>query len=297
MIPSSLRGSLFVLAGALCFSSTGFTQALIAPYDASPFLVGGTRMLVACAALFLLCAWRGRLPSRTGWPIKNVLLCTLGILGNQVFFFTGVLHTGVALGTVVSLGFVPVSAALLAWLVLKEKPQRAWYPATALAILGLILLNGGGTGGVPMQALLAPLAAGACYALYLVYSKPLTRTHTEESIMLVLFFLCGLCLLPFFFIYPTAWLGTPTGLTAALHLGVITAAAAYCLTLTGLKLTPAATASTLGLAEPFGAALLGICCLGEQISYQGLAGMACILGSAVFIIVIPHMAFLHSKKF
>lgn len=60
---------------------------------------------------------------------------------------------------------------------------------------------------------------------------------------MVLCLLSGLCMLPVFWIYPAAWLATPVGALVALHLGVVTTAIAFSLTLAGLKVTPAATAS------------------------------------------------------
>ena len=117
-----------------------------------------------------------------------------------------------------------------------------------------------------------PLLAGFSYACYFVFSKPLARNAAPGSVMMVLCLLSGLCMLPVFWIYPAAWLATPVGALVALHLGVVTTAIAFSLTLAGLKVTPAATASTLSLAEPLSAACLGIFFLHEPLSLSAAVG-------------------------
>lgn len=283
----TIRGALLIVAGALCFSTSGLTQAVAVADGATPLQISALRMLVGGLSLFVWCAWRGKLPSRQGWPWRSVALSAFGIMGYQLCFFTGVLYTGVAVGTVVAMGFTPLVTALLAWLFLHEKPLVAWYPATALAVVGLVLMHWSGGSATVSDGLLFPLCAGACYAVYLVSCKPLMRHHDPETIMMVLFLLCGLCLLPLLCLEPIAWVFSLRGLLIVLHLGVVTAAIGYCLTLTGLQQTPAAVASTLGLAEPFCAALLGFFCLSEPVTSSGLAGMIFLLTSALLLIFLP----------
>ena len=167
---------------------------------------------------------------------------------------------------------------------LGERPRALWYPATALAIAGLALLNGG-AGGADPEAVLLPLGAGFCYACYFVFSKPLAQDNPPETVMMLLCLLSGACLLPVFWLYPIAWLASPAGALAALHLAVVTTALAFSLTLAGLRSTAASTASTLGLAEPLSAACLGIFFLHEPVSAAGLAGIALIFGSVALLVL------------
>ena len=133
------RGPLLILLGALCFSTTGTVQAL-SPEGATPYVIGALRMLVGGLALLLWCAFQGELPRFWRWPMRCVVPSTLALLGFQFFFFRGVLEAGVAVGTVVAIGFSPIVVALLGLIFLREKPAKAWYPATGLALIGLILL-------------------------------------------------------------------------------------------------------------------------------------------------------------
>lgn len=117
-----------------------------------------------------------------------------------------------------------VMAAILARIILGERPARIWYPATGLALAGLVLLNLGSSQDTSTAALLLPLLAGACYGAYFVFSKPLGRTHAPEHIMLLLCAGSGILLLPVHFCTPPLWLLHPQGMGMALYLGVVTAA-------------------------------------------------------------------------
>ena len=283
-------GPLLLLAGALCFSTTGCAQAL-APAGATPYVIGALRLAEGFGALFCWCALKRTLPFGQKWSgreiVLNVLPATLALVGFQLCFFKGILDAGIGVGTVASIGTTPIMVALLALVLLKEKPATAWYGATFLAILGLVLLNwqsmreGGGF------ALGMPLAAGFCYACYYVFSKPLSFRHPPETIMLVLFGLGGLLISPVYALFPLGWLATWRGFGIALYLGVVATALAYTLTLKGLKTTRASTASTIGLAEPLAAACLGIFFLGEAVNAVTLVAMGCMLLGVLLLALFP----------
>jgi len=281
----SAAGPLFVLAGALCFSTTGFTQALIAPSGATPMGIGGMRIIVGGLALLLYCAVRGSLPSFRGWPLKEFLGSVAGILCFQVFFFCGTLRAGVAAGTLAALGFSPVAAAVFSLLFFREKPPAAWYPSTILAIAG-ILLMGRGSGCGP-EALFFPLAAGTAYGLNLACCRRLVAGKAPETVMSAIFAVCAVCFIPLLVASPPTWVLTPEGLLAAAHLGVVATAGAYLFMLCGLRRTSAPVAATLGLAEPVCAALLAFFFLGEALPPLSLLGICMILSSALVIIVFP----------
>ena len=70
---TGVRGPLFVLIGALCFSTSGFLQAL-APEGASPYVVAGSRMILGSLALFLLLKARRIQLSLKDWRWRYVLI-------------------------------------------------------------------------------------------------------------------------------------------------------------------------------------------------------------------------------
>jgi DME family drug/metabolite transporter len=77
------------------------------------------------------------------------------------------------------------------------------------------------------------------------------------------------------------WLGQPSGIALAAYLGVLTTGLAYVLFGRGLAVLPAAPVTTLVLAEPVVAALLGVTLLGEQLTPLGLAGSALVLAGLI----------------
>lgn len=128
-------GPLCIILGALCFSTTGTVQAL-APDGSHPLGIGALRMQIGALALWAWCACRHSLPAGLRhWQLRWLIPATLGLLGFQVFFFWGVQQAGVAVGTVTAIGFSPVMAAILARIILGERPARIWYPATGLALV------------------------------------------------------------------------------------------------------------------------------------------------------------------
>ena len=266
------NGYVYVILGSLCFSTTGTIQAL-APEGTHPLTIGALRMEVGAAALWLWCACRGNLPhDLPSWPLRWLIPATLGLLGFQMFFFGGIQSSGVAVGTVTTIGVSPIMAAVLARVVLREKPDRLWYPATLLALFGLWLLNM--QDGQTLRHLpVLPLLAGCCYACYFVFAKPLGRSHAPEHVMLLLCAGSGVLLLPVHLFLPPGWLLEPHGMGIALYLGVVTAALAFSLTLAGLRRTPTAIAATLALIEPLGAACWGVFFLGEQLNQNQTTGM------------------------
>ena len=68
-----------------------------------------------------------------------------------------------------------------------------------------------------------------------------------------------------------------------LHLGLVTAAIAYWLFARGLKLVPVATATTLSLAEPLTAGLLGVLVLGEKLSLLSSSGIGLMMIGLVIL--------------
>lgn len=283
----SIKGGLQVLAGALCFSTVGFTQALIIDDGATPYSIMTLRMFVGGLGLLALCAIRGTLPTLHHWPIKNFLLAAMGVVCYQLFFFQGLPLVGVVVGTLVMSSSVPVLVAVFGRIFLRTSPPPEWYFSTVLAITGLVFISWGKAGDFAPAGLLLPLGAGASYAVYLTFSGPLLRYHSADAVMALILLSSSLCLLPGLVTEDLSWVMTPKGAIAILHLGLVTQALGYVFTLYGLRQVSPAVAATLGQAEPVCAALLGCFCLGENIPLMSFIGIVLILGSTSLLFIIP----------
>ena len=270
---SRRSGQWLVLAAAVLWGTTGTAQAF-APSGASPLVVGAVRLAVGGVALLAVAAARGVLRGGGRWPAVATAVAAGSMAGYQLCFFAAVARTGVAVGTVIAIGSAPVLAGALGFLVRGERPGRRWMVATALAVLGCILLFTA-SGSVSVDAIggLLALGAGVAYATYAVSSKGLLEERPPDAVMAVVFCLGAALLSPLLFTSDLTWLAQPRGLAVALHLGLIATAASYVLFARGLKTVPVATAVTLSLAEPLTAGTLGVVLLRERLSTSATLGM------------------------
>lgn len=271
------RGRWFVLAAAVLWGTTGTAQAF-APAGAPPLAVGALRLLIGGAALLLIAMTRGGFPRSARWPLWSTLFAAGSMAMYQVCFFAAVLRTGVAVGTVVTIGSAPPIGGILAALVNKERITARWMAATSFAVAGcaLLVLRGSDL-SVDLTGIFLALGAGTSYAVYALASKQLLRQHPPEMAMAVVFCLGGLMLAPLLIGADLRWAAAGSGLATVLHLGLVATALAYTLFARGLKAIPVATAVTLSLAEPLTAGLLGLFLLGERLTPAAGAGIGLLL--------------------
>ena len=282
---STRAAVLQVLLAAVLFGTTGTAQAL-GPDATTPLGVGAARLAVGGLALLVLLPLLGGSPRRAValWRSPVGLLAGLCTALYQVCFFAGVERTGVALGTLVTIGSGPVFAGLLAAVVLRERPARSWVVATTACVAGLALLTAGGTtggdaeGATDVLGLLLALGSGFAYAAYTVLAKQLLHAGaTSGEAMASAFGLGGLVLLPVLAAVPLDWLPTAGGAALVLYLGLVTTTAAYALFGRGLSALPAGPVTTLVLTEPLVATALGVVVLDERLPAVGVAGVVRLL--------------------
>ncbi|WP_292705624.1 EamA family transporter [Microbacterium sp. SCN 71-17] len=154
-----------------------------------------------------------------------------------------------------------------------------------VALAGVVLVSGvtGGSVALAPGGLLASAGAGMSYALYTVCGKALIERGWDSTrVMGTVFGTAALASVPVLLVADGSWLFTPNGLALALWLGIVTTAVAYLLFGWGLARLTAVTVSTLTLAEPLGATILGLLVLHERLTAASAAGLALIaIGLAV----------------
>jgi DME family drug/metabolite transporter len=275
-----------VLLAAVCFGTTGTAQAL-GPDGIAPADVGAARILVGAAVLALV-ARLVAAPPAGRWARGPLLLGAVGVAGYQLAFFAAVADTGVAVGTIVALGSAPALTGALEWVVTGERPTARWFPATALACAGVALLVLAGTGdtGVSPPGVALGVLAGASYAAYTLTAKRLMGDgHAPERVMAMAFGMGALLLLPVLLIGDPGPLTTGGGIALALYLGILPTGVAYVLFARGLRRLSAAETSTLTLAEPLTAGLLGAAVLGERLTVLSGVGAGLVLAGLVVLAV------------
>jgi DME family drug/metabolite transporter len=314
---------LAVLLAAVCFGTTGTAQAF-GPEGASSVSIGAARILIGGGLLAVLALpgllrarrarrerlnraapTAGRLPS---WLL--VAIGGVGVLAYQPAFFLGAAQNGVAVGTVVALGSAPVLTGLLDWALHRRFPGLVWLLATVIATAGVLLMSGlpaewlgvsgaatGAQAGaapgttaaaaISLPGILASVGAGASYAVYTLAAKALLdRDWSPTASMGAVFGTAALLSVPVLVTSDVSRLATPDGVAVVLWLGVVTTAVAYVLFGWGLARLNASTVSTLTLAEPLTATILGVAVLGESLGALSATGLV-VLAAGLVVLTAP----------
>lgn len=272
----------FVLVAATLWGMTGTTQTFLDD-GISPVAVAAVRSAIGGGLLLVVAIALGKIRIRT-WSWQWTLMAAASIALFQGLFFSSIRLTGVAIGTVVTIGSGPVFSGVLEWLLWKVRPSKVWGGATTLAIVGCILLFvNNGEASVHIGGIILALCAGMSFAFYTNVSKRLMMREEALPAVAMTFSLCALLLLPFSVSEGYRWLAQSHNLWAMLFMGVMCTSVAYLLFLSGLQKISSSSAVTLSLAEPLTAALLGVFFVGEFLSVTSWSGVAMLFGGILVL--------------
>ncbi|MBV8750578.1 MAG: EamA family transporter [Candidatus Eremiobacteraeota bacterium] len=138
-----------------------------------PFVMAGTRFLLAGAILYAICALRGRArPSRDDLVRGAVTGATLLLLGNGMTAWTvQFLPTGI---NSLLLSLTPVWMALIAFVWGGERPTRLAIVGMVLGFVGLaLLLQPKATGAIPLWPAVVALLASVSWAFGSIFQRRL----------------------------------------------------------------------------------------------------------------------------
>lgn len=208
-------------------------------------------------------------------------LAGFGVVGVSVFYgsyMLAVQRGGAALASVL-LYTAPAWVALLAWLVLRERPTPRRLFAVAMTVCGVALVALGGAGEVHVgaSAIGWGLVAGWSYALYYLFGRRYFARYPAPAVFAWALPVGALGLLPFVDFAPK----TPTAWGALLFVAVVPTYAAYLLYAAGLRRVDATRAATLATIEPVVAAVAAYVAFGEQLSAMGYVGAAVVLAGVL----------------
>lgn len=307
------RGPLLVVLAAVCWGTGGLAGSVLGDVSGlSPLAVATYRLLVAAVVLLGLHAVRGELGrvaravgalARRRADAGRVLGVGAGLALFQVCYFLAVQAVGVTVATMLTLGLAPVLVTLGGALLLGERVGTRLTVVLPVAVVGLVLLVGGGAGGgvvggvegvegvgvgvggdgrTLLGAAFATVSATG-YAAVTLLGRSLSGRVASEHVTSLGFVVAALVALPG---------GLVVGMTAplraetiglVLYLGVGPTAVAYGLFFSGLRGTRSGPASVLTLVEPLTATVLSVALIGERLAAWQWVGAGLLAASVVVL--------------
>ena len=270
--------SLSLLGNGLA-GTAGTVAALYALNTPSP-VIGFARLAIGAITLLLLAPFFGgklrhlpRLVTRPG-----IWIMAASSASYQAFFFASVERTGVATAALITVGCIPVSAGIVGWIFLRERLNKIWFLSTAIAISGLVIASIGELRTNDATGLLYAVIAGSGIGAYINAAKVEVRAGGHSMQLPGMAFLLGSVGL--FFIVRSDLLQvqwTTQTILLAIYLGAVTMGIANGIQIVGLKGISPGVASTMMLADPVTAAVLGVVVLNQQPTLNGAVGLVLVV--------------------
>ncbi|MEU1232044.1 DMT family transporter [Streptomyces sp. NPDC005828] len=296
------RSLLYLIVAGIAWGTAGAAASLIFRVsDMGPLALSFWRCVGGLVLLLGALALRPRRrAARTdgesrGRRTARILGTGIGLTVFQSAYFAAVEATGLAVGTVVTLGAGPVLIAIGARLTMGERLGRGGVAAVAGALAGLfVLVLGGGAAEVrPLGVVLAVVSA-AGYAAITLLTRWLGRDGggTDALATTTWAFAIGAAgLLPAALaegMVPHT--DAPVSVVLLLvYVAAVPTALAYALYFAGAAVVRAATVSVIMLLEPVSAALIAVSLLGERLT------AAIVLGTLLLLAAVTGLAFAEAR--
>ncbi|MGA4799696.1 DMT family transporter [Streptomyces lavendulocolor] len=286
------RSLFYLIVAGVAWGTAGAAASLVfLVSDLGPLALSFWRCVGGLVLLLGVLVVRRRRVARTVESGRRRALRVLGTgTGLALFqsaYFAAVEATGLAVGTVVTLGAGPVLIALGARLTMGERLGRGGAVAVVGALAGLVVLvlGGGGVAVRPAGVALAVLSA-AGYAGITLLTRWLGRGGGGGDALATstwAFAVGAVGLLPMAasegLVPHTAELAKVVGLLV--YVAAVPTALAYALYFAGAAVVRAATVSVIMLLEPVSAAVIAVTVLGERLTGATVLGTLLLLTAVV----------------
>ena len=238
---------------------------------------GSAALRLFFASLILLIVWRPWSHPPTGNQWGAIWLYGLSLGGMNLLFYLALAH--IPLGIAVAFEFCgPLAVALFAS---RRAVDFLWVACAVGGLLLLLPLGGVATAALDPWGVAYALAAGACWALYIIFGRRVGASVHGGTATALGMCVAALVVLAFGVVHSglglLSWNVLPTGFGVA----ILSSAFPYSLEMIALKKLPAHTFGVLMSMEPAIAALSGLIFLSETLSsLQWVALGLIILASA-----------------
>ncbi|AXA94265.1 DMT family transporter [Massilia sp. YMA4] len=280
---SRTLGYLYLVLAMVTVGST-VVASKIAAATLPPFTATALRFALALPFLLaLLPVMKARLPrlERGDLLLLFVQACA-GAIGYTALMMAGLRRTSATEAGVI-LGLLPLVAALFSILALRERPSWRLWAAIAVALAGVLLATGNGTGGGSWQGNLLVLGALVCEAIFILLNRRM-RVAVPALWLSVLMTGLGLALSLLAALFEAPWRLRPdaAALWAVAYYALVPTVGGFLLWYAGCARVSAAEASLTTAIAPVAALLLAAPVLGEYVGPLQWAGVACVLCAVLF---------------
>jgi inner membrane transporter RhtA len=241
-------------------------------------VVGPVGMVAVRIALgtIVLCMlmrpWRARITA-ANWRPLAVYGITLGVM--NLFYYLSL--SRVPLGIAVAIEFTgPLAVAVLSS---RRLSDFCWILLAAAGLLLLLPVTHVGVGIDPLGGLYA-LAAGACWALYIIYGQKAGADHGTQTVAIGSL-ISALIVIPIGLIDRGPALFSSSILLPGLAVGILSTALPYTLEMYALTRLPARTFGILMSIEPAFGALIGFAYLHEWLSAVQWTAIALVIVASI----------------
>ena len=294
------RSLVYLVVAGIAWGTAGAAASLLFRIsDLGPLALSFWRCVGGLVLLAGALALRPRRPRAAAEPRRRRLLRILGTgVGLTVFqsaYFAAVEATGLAVGTVVTLGAGPVLIAVGARLTMGERLGKGGITAVAGALTGLaVLVLGGEPAEVRPSGLLLAVLSAAGYAAITLLTRWLGRDGAAGDSLSTsawAFAIGAVGLLPLAAAEGLVPHTAETGqvLWLLVYVAAVPTALAYALYFAGAAAVRSATVSVIMLLEPVSAAVVAVTVLREQLT------AATVVGTLLLLTAVAGLAFAEAR--
>jgi probable blue pigment (indigoidine) exporter len=227
------------------------------------------------AGLILLALVR-RLP-RGSWWWKSIVLGTLNVGAFFVLVYAAAQLLPASIASTI-MAFSPMTLALVAWLLIHERPNAIRLAGAAVGVAGVALMLLGGQGAMNWTGVIASITAMIMSSFGFILAK---RWNQDVDVLASTAWQLtagGLMLLPVAAVLegPPRAVDGPT-LVAYAYLTLVATALAYVTWFSALKHLRGDTVGLIGLLNPVTGVLLGVLVAGDVLGLRQWAGLGLVL--------------------
>lgn len=286
--PRPFRGYVLALTAAVLWATLGLFYTHLAGHGLSLITIVFLRAGIGAVLLFLYFVATGQrrrlVFERRDWP----LMVGLGFFAVALYYTYASAISLAGMGVAAVLMYTAPAWVTLMGLVLRGE-RMSWRKAAALVLAGAGCALVGKVYDLTnlrlnLPGILAGLATGLAYAIYIVLSKIVQQRYGPWTVLFYALAFGSVMLAPL------QSVATHAGTLATMPAPVVLLGLAIIPTLGGgaafnaaLGELPASEATILGTLEPAVAALLGWAFLGERVAGLQMVGAALILGAVVVL--------------